>query len=754
MKKRILFGWMIVFSLLISSPVFAQTAAQEPDPTATPLTTPAADQEDIYTFPILGFTETRLIGPFDSTGIQVSFPEEWTYPGDGRMHLEYSLAFFGQDYIAGQGLIGGVLDVEVNGTVVASFSLSQDGDFASDIRIPASALVSDRTDGRMQFTFNLVSEESCVRDFDVNLVVKESSYLYLPHGVSSPETDLTLLPRPFYQPSALFDRTALLVLPQDPSAAELQAVMDVSAGFGSLTGGNLILTAVTADNLTNTQRNAENLILVGKAASLNLISGLDLPVAVSASKFVLSDENDGILQMVVSPWNKERAVLVVSGNSDEGIIKAGQAIKYGTIFTTTANDVAMVESYRTEASSPLAATDRTFLELGYEDRNMRSTGTNYAYYEFYIPPGQTVSSDAYLDLFFSHSALLSFENSGMSVILNGRVISSVQFSEDTTQLTQVQISLPPSAFIQGTNELQIQVQLIPFDSCTDLTNFISAWAAIFSDSSLHLPLVTDTTNATDTLNLSGFPENLAVGDVQGNITFILPENAPQVWRTASAVAFEMGDKLDEALSQVSVQYENNLDLVELAANNVVMLGKPSQLPVVYDWSDTLPAPFSTGSEVPYDPASRIVYRVVEGSTVGYLELFSSPWASGKSVLLVSGNSEDGVALAGSALGGGDLRGSLAGNFAIVSSGQIVSLDSRYPIDSELLAASGETAVQAPAAQPDQPSEIQKANRAWMLPAILLITLLTVVVILVKLLPTLKKENKDNNGKKEEDKDSK
>ena len=146
MKKRTLFGWMLVLSLLVSSPALAQTNAQEPTPTAVPAVA-ATDQEDVYSFPIMGFTETRLLGPFDSTGIQVSFPEEWTYPNDARMHLEYSLAFFGQDYIAGQGLIGGVLDVSVNGNTVASFSLSQDGDFASDIRIPASALVSDLQPG-------------------------------------------------------------------------------------------------------------------------------------------------------------------------------------------------------------------------------------------------------------------------------------------------------------------------------------------------------------------------------------------------------------------------------------------------------------------------------------------------------------------------------------------------------------------------------------------------------------------------------
>ncbi len=339
----------------------------------------------------------------------------------------------------------------------------------------------------------------------------------------------------------------------------------------------------------------------------------------------------------------------------------------------------------------------------------------------------------------------------MTIILNGRVISSVPFSQDTTQLSEVQVNLPPSAFIQGTNELQIQVQLIPYDSCTDLTNFISTWGAIFSDSRLHLPLVTGAVNTTDTLNLNGFPENLAVGDVQGNVTFVLPADAPQVWQTAAAVAYEMGDRLDEALSQVSVQFVDDLDQTELAANNAVLFGQPSQLPLVYDWSDTLPAPFSAGTEVPYDPASRIVYRVVEGSTVGYLELFASPWAADKAVLLVSGNSPPGVTLAGSALGGNDLRGSLAGNFAIISSGQIVSLDSRYPVDSQLLAA--ETGTQQPAAEPStQPSEIQRANRAWMLPAILVITLLTVAVILIKLLPVLKK--KDDNGNNKEDEETK
>lgn len=730
MKKIIGSLMAVVMILAVTVPVFGQDETPDIEPTAT-----AQLGEDIYTFPILGFSESRLIGPFDSTGIQVSFPEEWTYPTGGSIHLDFNLAFQGDDYVEGQALDGGVLDVSVNDTIIETISLRQAGDYSMDIDIPASAMVSERTDGRMSFDFDLISEESCTWDFDINVIIRESSYLYLPHSLTSPSIDLTALPRPFYQPSSLFERKAILVLPDNPSMAELQAGMDVAAGFGSLTSGNLLMEFVTEEELSATQKNDENLIFVGKSASLSLLAGLGLPLNLENDAFTMEDENDGIMQMAISPWNDSKAVLVVSGNTDEGVIKAGQALKYGTILTTSLNNVAEIADYRTEASSPLVDTDRTFLELGYADKNLRSSGTNYAYFDFYIPPGQTVSDEAYLELHFNHSSLINFNTSGLTATLNGRVIGSVSFTEETTQLSIIEMTLPPSAFIQGTNNLLVQVQLIPYDSCTDLTNFISTWATIFSDSNLHLPLVTDTTSIEDELALSAYPDNLIAGEAAGNVTFILPENDPASWKSAAQIAFEMGDQLDESLAQISVQYQNSLNEEELAEQNVVLIGIPAQLPLIYEWSSILPAPFESGSSVPYDPASRVVYRVVEGTDVGYIELLISPWGTEKIAMLVSGNNQNGLALASSALADGDFRGSLAGNFAIVSSGQIVSLDTRFPVSSELLDAQmdeiAETAAQT------EPSQIQQQNLTWMIPAVIIISLLTIGVILLKLLPALR-----------------
>jgi len=744
MKKIIFFVFSIVLSLILTLPVYAETNPQQPEPTPESASVAQADT-DTFTFPQLNFTETRLIGPFDSTGIQVSFPEEWAYAVPGSLHLEYNVSIVGEDLVAGENIIAGELDVSVNGSAIAVISLNQAGEFTQDIRIPAEALVSERTDGRMEFTFDLISQESCTRDFDVNLIIHETSSLYLPHSISCPVVDLTLLPRPFYQPDMLVDRTAVLVMPDDPTPSELQAVMDVAAGFGSMSSGNLLLEVVDYGNLAKETLNNANLILIGKPSSLPLVAELDLTLELKDNSFELSDENDGVLQMAISPWNATRVVLLVSGNTDAGVIKAGQAVKSGTILTTSNKDVSMVEEFRTEVSAPLAATDRTFADLGYADRNLKTAGINYSYFEFYIPPGQSVSQEAYLNLHFNHSTLLNYDTSGLTITLNGRVIGSVRFSEDSTQMTEVQMKLPPTAFIQGTNNLQIQAQLIPLNDCTDTTSFISVWATVFSDSTLHLPLTTASGMITETLNLSDFPENLALGETQGSITFILPQDNPISWKTAAAVAFAMGDQLDNFLTQINVQFVNNLDTAVLANHNVVLVGVPSQLPVLSDISDFLPAPFESGSEVPLDRASRVVYRVTPGSDVGYIELFASPWGSNKIAMLVSGNTEIGAALAGSALSGGDLRGSLAGNFAIVSSGQIVSLDAHYPVASELL--EPQAGEQEGTGTQTQSSQTLQKKMSWMLPAIFIVTVLTVVVILIKLLPAMKRKNDKGEGSK-------
>ena len=75
--------------------------------------------------------------------------------------------------------------------------------------------------------------------------------------------------------------------------------------------------------------------------------------------------------------------------------------------------------------------------------------------EFYVTPGLIASDGAYLDLVFNNSALLSFERSGLTVSLNGNLIGSLRFSDETAGTTTQRIKISPSLVIPGSNQLRI-----------------------------------------------------------------------------------------------------------------------------------------------------------------------------------------------------------------------------------------------------------------------------------------------------------
>ena len=734
MKKKFIFFGVFVAALIVS-PVSAQVKSQEPLPTSVP--TPI-DNTDKYELSQFGFTETRLIGPFDSTGIQVSFPEEWRFGQPALLHLNFTLSIYGGDYFEGISQIGGVIAISANNKNLAVIPLDEIGDNEVEISITPENLISERTDGRFDLSFDLISEESCTRDIDVDVIIRENSYLKLPHTSASPLIDLTRFPRPFYQPNSIDERKALLVVPDQPSNGELQAAMDISGGLGNLTDGNLLVELVSYSDLSKEMINTENLILVGKPASIPIIADLVLPARFENSQFNYSgaEMDDGLIQEIVSPWNNAKAILVVSGNTDLGLVKSGQAIKSGELLTTDRDDVALVQEFRPQMPPTTLALNQSFKDLGYGDRTVNYAGTSFIYIDFYIPTQQFVGDDAFLNLHFSHSSILENEASGITILLKGRAINSIQFQESTSQLAETQIKLPSSAFLQGPNQLLIQLRLVPLNECTQLGNFNSTWATLFGDSSLHLPTTPASGGIIQRVNLADYPQVIAAGQTLGNLVFVLDKSNKSDLKAASAVAYGLGDRAGKFLNQISIMDAKSIASDLLADKNVVIIGRPNDILLLQEIHDSLPAPFESGSEVPLDPASQIVYRVLPNSEVGYLELFNSPWDSQRMVLLVTGNSENGLNLAVNALNGGDFQGSLSGNFAIISSGRIIGLDTRFPVESALLDGQdqkkGEDSALAGDVLPTQP------GKKWMLPAIIVVSVMTIGVAIVALRAALKK----------------
>jgi hypothetical protein len=129
---------------------------------------------------------------------------------------------------------------------------------------------------------------------------------------------------------------------------------------------------------------------VGKSSTLSLLQGVALPSPIQSNKFAAQDmhPNDGILQMAVSPWNTGRALLVVGGNSDAGVVKAAQALSNENVQTIGNHDLALVADVAPltapQANSAIPRDTRTFAELGYGILTMNGVGQTDTFVRFPI----------------------------------------------------------------------------------------------------------------------------------------------------------------------------------------------------------------------------------------------------------------------------------------------------------------------------------------------------------------------------------
>jgi hypothetical protein len=551
--------------------------------------------------------------------------------------------------------------------------------------------------------------------------------LVLPHKIVPPPTDLRLLPRPIYQRSFAPD-VATLVVPDKPTASELQAALSVAAGFGKMTDNQLSLTMTRVSELSKEARDNNHLIFVGRAAGLPALREAAVPVALK-DRGVEAQADDGIVQMVVSPWNPAKVVLAVTGQSDAAVVKAGQAVGTGNIVPTGEPDLAVVAEVRQQASDAIGpvAVRRSLTDLGYLAQTMRSQGTNRVEYRFEVPAGLVADAESYVELLFNHSALLDYTRSEMLVSLNNEPIGSARFSDETAQQGKLRLHLPSSAVRPGENRLTVQALLAPNGVCADPRQ-TNLWLTMRPESVIHLPMSpAEGVQPGGNLDLSRYSNLDVFGLKLDQLAFVLPNADPTAWAVASRVAFDLGDRAEGNPAGIVAHFADAVPDEVRQGRDLLVVGRASTLPIMSELGEALPAPFAAQSDVADERTLRVTYRMPKGAPVGYLELLSAPWNQERKVLAVLGSTPQGLEWAGSALVTPALRGKLAGNFALVNGEQIVVGDTRLGPNTLNLAsntATGGTGETAPAS----PATAAAADWRWWIPPAMIASLVLMALI--------------------------
>lgn len=731
----------LAFSLLLGQVNSIQAQGLTPTPTPTVLNgdllagIPVTDP-NVVTFEMLRRTEIQLVGPYDANGFSFAIPADWKVTNGAQLELSMGISFntLVQNQVNTVFRSGGTLTVRISNQVVSVIPLNEIGETTFTVAIPAELLVSTNSNQTIDVNFILNSGIACNLDQNTNIFIHSTSRFFLPHDSVKPDTSLINFPRPIFQ-NLIFTDSALLVVADKPSAAEMQAALTVSSGLSNLTGNALILDLTTISKLTEDQEVANHIIFVGKAATLASLTQLPLPLPINNSQFDIAGGNvdDGVIQMVNSPWSKSRVVLVVSGNTDVGIVKAAQALSTGVIQPNIANNIAVIDKIDTTAVSVSQAVDRTFTEMGYKNVVVQGRGVNFNNYIFNIPPGFALGSDAYLNLIYGDSALLNYNRSGIVVQLNNRPIGSVKFNDISTSnaMNTARITIPAAAILPGRNVIRIVTNLWPTDDCTPPNVNQGFWVNIWPESLLHLPLVPTTASpVVDQKSLDNYLPTFINDPLLSDTAFVLPRTDPEAWRSAVQIAAYLGSAANGTSTGLNVFFGDAVPVAESAKYNFMVVGRPSEMTFMSVLNNNLPAPFLANSDVAVTKNFRVTYRIPQAAPMGYVEILPSLWNPNNLILSVLGNSTQGVNWATTALINSSLNYRLTGNFAIVNDTQILTTDTRMVESSPAASAthsSGE-AILLPPLNQNSPAQAPVTRPVWILPALTVSAVLFLLIL--------------------------
>lgn len=741
MKKIFGIGTFILLIILVLFNSATTGLAQDVvPPTPTAQNNVSTVEEGFVPFSAMGETDNILRGPYDGTSIRFTPPASWKLGNSATLHLAITAAFSSSNPL--QGGTGANLTVDFNGVNIADLYIEQEGYQNIQIPIPPQALITARVDGRHTIDITLDAAFDCTSSQQTTIIVHASSILELQHSLASPDLDLSKLPRPFYQLNSFLPENTLLVIPNNPTANELQAALTISAAFGRMSAGRLDFQLLTYSELTNDLLANSHLILVGNSPEIAA-----LLQQASFTPPLKSQPEDGILQMALSPWNPYRVLMHVSGSDEAGVIKAAQALTYGSIQPGVTQDTTVISSINPDISESTVADVRTFADLGYSTRNIglngSSLGVIYLDYNFYLPPGYTIANGAFIGLDYSHSALIDFNNSGLTVVVNDQPIGSYQFTEETAaQVNKIQVPVDSELLHQGDNLLELQIEMLPANTCSAFANR-GAWFTVYSSSLLDLPLIPAAIGTLNNLiNLNLYPMPFTSTPTLSDVGFVLSKEDTNSWKIASQLSLELGSSATGKVLLPKTAFADNLT-DEFLNNHLILIGIPTQLPILAQMTNAMPAPFEEGNNIVTERTLTVEYRLPEGASMGYIELFTSPWESSRWILTLLGSTPEGLGWTYDAISTSSLRGQITGNFVAVNQNKVFSTDTRISpttiIPSAVPVTTLDPSAATPVGQNDNAATSQYSPR-WILIAIITVSILIMAIIAFTIKNTFTKKD--------------
>ncbi|TEU10826.1 MAG: hypothetical protein E3J21_25165 [Anaerolineales bacterium] len=628
----------------------APVMAQGPSPIARTVT---------WTLPTLAGSDTlRLEGYRPSAAFNLTLPPGWKPAADGQLTLDYR--------ISDLALAGATLTVRLNDQNLTSVALESDaGSLTFDL--PANFFQPGQNIVELAAFLPLEEDRDCIVPNHPARWLELGPASRVSMAVEAVETALILADFPA-QFEALGDGSSArvtFVMPDEPDDHGLSALSAVAFALarGSVTRPEWSVVSASdfsPDALTGSASPAEGpVILIGAARRNRYLAPLAPP----------GSREFGWLSLTRQDWSGGWPVLAVGGPDSRAILQAAEALADPLATLQMSGETVVIETLTPREPAP-PAEQFTLADLGYGERIARGTGEQSLIYVFDLPLAWS-PGDSRLKLHFVHSAILDPRVASLTVFMNGRTVSGIRLDAPESASNVVEISIPRALIRPGRNFLRLTFDLgSPIELC-DFGSAQGPWASVRPDTTLTLPHG----DSGGRLDLDDFPYLFASEVDLADLTVVLPAQSTAT-DFAEALNLVRNLSISDNQSPIAPRWvrAESLD-EETKRSHLIVLGDPSRQPLLTELNSYLPLPFdlATGALLP----TYGIRVPTDAPDLGVVQALRSPWAENRVILVVAGPSSAGYSRAIRFLTDPLMQPELAGQLAVISSGDDTGLPQVY-----------------------------------------------------------------------------
>lgn len=417
-------------------------------------------------------------------------PKTWTLAPDSYVQIEFQHA---HELLPNRSW----LEIVVNGSVIKHIPLTHENAEGTTMKVPLpiGALKDTNT---LVFRVEQHYTDICEDPTDPSLwtQILPTTQLVFNYTPTLPAVNLAQYPYPIIDPLTYSPARIRYLVPEAPDQAEVEAMALVNTNLGQAAQKKEINTSLAYAN--SPPPPIDHLVMIGtpgdNPAIPKTVSTMG-PFAVRGDTWTYQgqelEKDAGMVFYIPDPHAGNRALLVISGNSQAGVLRAAKYLSTPQPNPARAGTFALINSDWKPSARALTVKPRfieketrTFAEMEFTDQKVEKINAPPITYKIpVVSDFRKEGSALWLDLDYSYSPDLNDTFSSLEIRMNDISIANVPLM-DRQGGRHLKASIPiASGLIRPRNELVAQFHMMPDKYGYCINSYVDkAWGIIHNTS--------------------------------------------------------------------------------------------------------------------------------------------------------------------------------------------------------------------------------------------------------------------------------